>query len=246
MSGSGGAGAGRALVGTSGWNYGHWRHCFYPPEVKQPGWLEYYSRFLATVEINATFYRLPEPEHVRRWHDAVPEGFIFAVKGSRYLTHMKRLGDHGEPLDRFMDMAALLGDKCGPVLWQLPPQMKRDDDRLAAFAGALPGGFRHAFEFRDPVWYCQEVYDILDNAGCALCIPDHPERPGEQVLTVPWTYIRLHHSGKEGLYSAEDIKRWAATIADFVSDGIDVYAYFNNDQKGYGIRNALELRELVG
>lgn len=233
-------------MGTSGWNYGHWRHCFYPPEVKQSDWLEYYSRFLPTVEVNATFYRLPRAEHVTRWRDEVPDDFIFAIKGSRYLTHTKRLGDFGEPLDRFMDLVALLGSKGGPVLWQLPPSMERDDDRLAAFAGALPGDRRHAFEFRHPGWYCQAVYDILDNAGAALCIPDHPERHRELVLTAPWTYNRLHHSGKDGLYSAAEVSKWGAIIDGYARDGIDVYAYFNNDQNGFGIRNARELRELVG
>lgn len=231
-------------MGTSGWNYGHWRHCFYPPDVKQPDWLEYYSRFLDTVEINATFYRLPKPEHVERWRGGVPGSFTFAVKGSRYLTHIKRLGDHGESLDRFMDIMEILGEKLGPVLWQLPPQMSRDDDRLSAFAGDLPEG-RHAFEFRHPSWFDQGVYDILDNAGCALCIPDHPERPSEMVLTAPWTYIRLHFSGKDGLYSVAEIENWAGIIDGYSSDGIDVYAYFNNDQKGYGIHNALQLKELA-
>lgn len=237
---------GKVLIGTSGWSYGHWRHCFYPPEIRQAGWLEYYSRFLSTVEINATFYRLPGPEYVERWRGEVPADFVFAVKGSRYLTHTKRLGDHGEALDRFMDMAALLGDKCGPILWQLPPQMKRDDDRLAAFAGALPGNRRHAFEFRDPGWYCDAVYDILGNAGAALCIPDHPDRHKELLLTAPWTYIRLHYSGKDGLYSSAAVAHWAGVIAGFAREGVDVYAYFNNDQKGFGIRNALELKESTG
>lgn len=236
---------GEVMVGTSGWNYGHWRHCFYPPEVKPAEMLSYYAGRLPTVEINATFYRLPRREYVERWRDSVPEGFTFAVKGSRYLTHSKRLGDFGEPLDRFMDMVALLGDRCGPVLWQLPPRMTRDDDRLAAFVSALPGDRRHAFEFRDQSWYCREVYEILDNGGAALCIPDHPERHKELVLTAPWTYIRLHHSGKDGLYAAEEVSSWAAVINGFARDGIDVYAYFNNDQKGYGIRNAIELNGLV-
>ncbi|MHB8966936.1 MAG: DUF72 domain-containing protein [Thermoleophilia bacterium] len=238
--------AGDVLVGTSGWNYGHWRHCFYPPEVKAGQRLEYYAQHLPTVEINATFYRLPRREHVERWRESVPADFIFAVKGSRYLTHTRRLGDFGEPLERFMDMAALLGDRCGPILWQLPPGMARDDDRLAAFASALPGDRRHAFEFREQGWYCREVYDILDNVGAALCIPDHPEQQQELVLTAPWTYIRLHHSGKDGLYGAEEVSRWAAVIQGLARDGIDVHAYFNNDQKGYGIRNAIELNALVG
>lgn len=236
---------GRIAVGTSGWNYSHWQHSFYPRGVKASDRLEYYASRLDTVEINATFYRLPGPGHVDRWYSQVPEGFVLAVKGSRYLTHMKRLGDHGEPLDRFIDMVRRLGEKAGPVLWQLPPDFRRDDDRLAAFAGALPGELRHAFEFRHRDWYCEEVYDILDNAGAALCIPDGPDRYKEMVLTAPWTYIRLHHGGDDGLYAPEAVHAWADTIEAFAGDGIDVYAYFNNDWKGYGIRNALELWELT-
>ncbi len=233
-------------VGTSGWNYGHWRELFYPRGLKQSEWLAFYAGSFDTVEINATFYRLPKPEYVDGWAASVPDGFRFAVKGSRYLTHIKRLGDSGEPLDRFFDLMDRLGDKAGPVLWQLPPQLKRDDDRLAAFAGALPGGWRHAFEFRHESWFDQGVYDILDRAGAALCIADHPDRPQDFVLTADWTYLRLHHGEAEGSYSGRQLEGWARRIREFTSGGADVFAFFNNDWKGYALDNARALRGLLG
>lgn len=150
-------------------------------------------------------------------------------------------------MDRFFDLMDHLGEKLGPVLWQLPPQMRRDDDRLGRFAGALPAGHRHAFEFRHPGWFCQEVYDILERAGAALCIPDHPDLPAEQVLTADWTYLRFHHgNGASGNYTEAELGRWAGAIKGFTRDGIDVFAYFNNDWEGYAVENALRLRELVG
>lgn len=232
-------------VGTSGWNYGHWRELFYPKELKQHDWLEFYSRNFSTVEINATFYRLPKFEYVENWAAAVPDDFIFAVKGSRYLTHIKRLGLTGESLDRFFDLMAGLGGKAGPVLWQLPPKMKRDDDRLAAFAGALPGGWRHAFEFRHPSWFTNEVYDILERAEAALCIADHPDRPREDVLTAGWTYLRLHYGEAEGCYSQRQLESWANRIHDWSAEGAGVYVYFNNDWQGYALENARELAGLL-
>ncbi len=229
-------------VGTSGWNYSHWRELFYPKGLKQSEWLQFYAERFDTVEVNATFYRLPKPEYMDHWREAVPPGFLFALKGSRYLTHVKRLGDTGQSVDRFLDLGARLGGKAGPVLWQLPPNFQRHDDRLAAFVSALPGGWRHAFEFRHPSWYCQEVYDVLDNAGAALCIPDHPEYPRDLVLTTDWTYIRCHYGGGDGLYSRGELAAWADRVRGFMAGGADVYVYFNNDWKGYALDNALELR----
>lgn len=233
-------------IGTCGWNYSHWRHLFYPAGLRQQDWLGYYASRFDTVEINATFYRLPRPQYVDRWHEATPDGFLFAVKGSRFLTHIKRLGETGESLDRFFDLVSRLKEKAGPVLWQLPPRMGRDDDRLAAFAGALPGGWRHAFEFRNPDWYAPGVYEILERAGAALCIPDHPDYPCEVKLTADWTYIRLHYGAAGGCYDGEELKEWAARIRGFVSGGADVYVYFNNDGNGYALKNALELRAMPG
>jgi uncharacterized protein YecE (DUF72 family) len=235
-----------ARIGTSGWNYSHWRETFYPKGLRQAGWLGFYAREFDTVEINATFYRLPRPEYVANWAASTPEGFVFSIKGSRYLTHVKRLGDHGESLDRFFDLAGGLGEKAGPVLWQLPPLFHRDDDRLAAFAGALPGGWRNVFEFRHESWFDPAVYGILERAGAALCIADHPDRPAVRELTADFTYIRFHHGGNEGSYTSLELEEWAGAIAGFRKAGIDVYAYFNNDWKGYALDNARELRALAG
>ncbi len=232
-------------VGTSGWNYRHWRVLFYPKGLKQSEWLGFYAGSFNTVEVNATFYRLPKPEYVRRWRDSVPPDFLFSVKGSRYLTHVKRLGETGEPVDRFFDLISILQAEAGPVLWQLPPNFKRNDDRLAAFAGALPGGWRHTFEFRHPSWFVPDVYDILERAQAALCIPVHPELPSAPVLTAGWTYIRFHFGGSDGRYSRAELEEWARRISDFAAGGAVVYAYFNNDWKGYAIDNARQLIELL-
>lgn len=234
-------------IGTSGWNYAHWREIFYPKGLKQIDWLRHFAGSFDTVEINATFYRLPRPEYVTRWHDQAPPGFLFAVKGSRYLTHVKRLAMTGDPVDRFFDVLGRLGDRFGPVLWQLPPSMQRDDDRLGAFAGYLPGDRRHAFEFRHESWFCQEVYDILDNAGAALCIADHAERSQPVVTTTGWTYLRFHYGRDgDGLYGDDELRGWAGRIRGFIAEGLDVYAYFNNDWGGYALRNAARLKELLG
>lgn len=232
-------------IGTSGWNYSHWRRIFYPQGLRQSGWLSFYAGNFDTVEINATFYRLPKPEYVDNWAASVPEGFLFAVKGSRYLTHIKRLGDTGESVERFFDLIGRLGEKAGPVLWQLPPQMKRDDDRLAAFAGALPGGWRHTFEFRHPSWFCSEVYDILERSGAALCIGDHPDLPQAVMLTAEWTYLRFHYGEDGGRYSRAQLEQWAERIRSLTADGAGAHIYFNNDWQGYAIENARELRSML-
>lgn len=232
-------------IGTSGWNYGHWRELFYPKGLKQSAWLGFYSGNFDTVEINATFYRLPKPEYVDNWAGAVPGRFRFALKGSRFLTHIKRLGDTGESLDRFFDLMSRLGTRAGPVLWQLPPQMKRDDDRLAAFATALPGGWRHAFEFRHESWFCREVYDILERAGAALCIGDHPDRPRDVLLTASWTYLRFHFGEDGGRYTRRQLEEWAERIRRFAAEGAHAFIYFNNDWQGYALENARDLRALL-
>lgn len=233
-------------IGTSGWNYDHWRQLFYPRGLGQSRWLEYYSRAFRTVEINATFYRLPRAETVRRWHDTVPDDFVFAVKGSRYITHIKRLTDAASPLERFMKAISGLRDKLGPVLWQLPPQMQRDDGRLAAFTGAIKNRGLHAFEFRHSSWFCEDVYGILSDANAALCIPDRPDLPQALVLTAGWTYIRLHYSGRYGLYSLPSIGKWSRIVTGFAANGKDAYIYFNNDMDGYAIRNARQLMDSLG
>ncbi len=237
---------GRILVGTSGYQYDHWRAILYPDGLPRARWLARYAEVFATVEINATFYRLPTPVAVDRWRKETPESFLFAVKGSRYLTHVKRLRDAGPGLLRFFRPVRRLGVKLGPVLWQLPPQMKPDLDRLEVFLRRLPRGIRHVFEFRNQAWYTEAVCALLDRRGAAFCEHDLVEaRPPR--LTGGFRYLRFHGTtaryggryGREALRPvAEDLRRWRRRG--------DAYAYFNNDVGGCAVRDALDLLALLG
>ena len=237
-------------IGCSGWNYGHWRERVYAKGLPQRRWLEHYATLFDTVEVNNTFYRLPRVDAVRGWVEQTPPGFLFAVKMSRYITHIRRLGglEQGIPLfyDRIRPLAR--SPKLGPVLWQLPPTFRRDDERLAATLAVLPEG-RHAFEFRHPSWYATEVYALLGEHGAALVIPDSPKYPFRQLeLTADWTFVRFHHGarGRNGNYSDTEIAEWAGRIDGWRRGGTDVYAYFNNDWEGYAVRNGLKLRDELG
>jgi uncharacterized protein YecE (DUF72 family) len=239
---------GAVRVGCSGWNYAHWRNgVFYPPRLASHRWLDYYTRFYDTVEINMTFYRLPKAEVVQRWVDGTPDDFVFAVKASRYLTHIKRLRDPGEGVATFLERIEPLrrSPKLGPLLWQLPPDFKRDDERLAAALARLPPG-RHCFEFRHESWFADEVLDLLRSHGVALVIGDDPRRPFQTLeLTADWTFVRFHGGSElgNGDYSERELEGWAARIAGF---GVGAFVYFNNDWEGFAIRNALRLKELLG
>ena len=237
-------------VGCSGWNYPHWRERVYPKGLAQKRWLDHYATLFGTVEVNNTFYRLPRVESVAGWVRQTPPGFLFAVKMSRYLTHIRRLGglETGIPLfyERIRPLART--PKLGPVLWQLPPTFRRDDERLRAALVALPAG-RHAFEFRHPTWYVDEVYALLREHGAALVIPDSPKYLFRALeLTADWTFVRFHRGsrGRNGNYSETEIREWAERIDGWRRGGIDVYAYYNNDWEGYAVRNGLRLRELLG
>jgi uncharacterized protein YecE (DUF72 family) len=238
-------------IGCSGWNYAHWRNgVFYPPRLPPRRWLEHYARHFDTVEVNATFYRLPTVEAVNGWVDGSPPGFLFAVKMSRYVTHIKRLRGLEESLQLFYSRLAPLASspKLGPVLWQLPETFRRDDERLGAALAALPPG-RHAWEFRHASWFADEVYGLLRRHGAALVVGDHPGRPFQTLeLTAPWTFVRFHHGsrGRAGNYSPRELDDWARQIAGWRDQGVDVYAYFNNDWRGFAVRNALELRRRLG
>ena len=232
-------------VGCSGWSYPHWRGRVYPERLPQRRWLEHYATFFDTVEVNATFYRLPRQDTVAAWAEETPRGFLFAVKASRYLTHVRRLSDLGRGVERFYERIAPLAQasKLGPVLWQLPETFHRDDDRLARALARLPVG-RHAFEFRHPSWFVQDVYALLAEHDAALVLGDHPERRFQtHELTADWTYVRFHHGsrGRRGNYSARELEAWAGRIASWRAEA-DVFAYFNNDQEGYAVRNAVDLR----
>jgi uncharacterized protein YecE (DUF72 family) len=235
-------------VGTSGWNYGDWRERFYPRGLPARRWLEHYARSFDTVEVNATFYRLVAREAVAGWVEQTPPHFVFAVKASRYLTHMKRLTDMERGVERFYERIEPLVEagRLGPVLWQLPERFHRDDDRLAAALDRLPEG-RHCFEFRHPSWFRPEVFDMLREREVALVIPDHPARPFQaHVFTAGWTFVRLHHGarGRRGNYSRAEIEEWAERLATWRRE-VEAYVYFNNDWEGFAVANARALRRCL-
>jgi uncharacterized protein YecE (DUF72 family) len=227
-------------IGCSGWVYPHWRGTVYPTEVPERRWLEHYAGIFDTVEVNATFYRLPRPSTAAAWVERTPPGFVFAVKASRYLTHVKRLADPGPGMQRFLAcIEPLAGSgKLGPLLWQLPETFRRDDERLAGALAALPPG-RHAFEFRHASWFVPEVAALLKSHGVALVIGDNPRRPFQtRSLTAGFTFVRFHYGrGRNGNYSRRQLDEWAEWIGD-VRRRVDVYAYFNNDWEGFAVANA--------
>jgi uncharacterized protein YecE (DUF72 family) len=236
-------------VGCSGWNYAHWRGLLYPKGFPQREWLGRYAELFDTVEVNTTFYRLPLRSSVERWARETPPGFLFAVKGSRYLTHVKRLRDLDAGLERFYERIEPLrtAGKLGPVLWQLPPTFKRDDERLGAALAKLPSG-RHCFEFREPSWFAPEVLELLRQADAALVIGDDPRRPFQTLdVTASFTFVRFHAGNAgNGNYGPDELETWARRIEEWRAAGIDVYAYFNNDWEGYAIANGLWLKEKLG
>jgi uncharacterized protein YecE (DUF72 family) len=235
-------------LGCSGWSYDHWREPVYggaPPRT----WLAQYAERFDTVEINSTFYRLPRRSAVAAWADATPDGFCFAVKVSRYTTHIRRLRDAGAGLERLLERIGPLVDagKLGPLLWQLPPTFARDDHRLAAALAELPGDLRHAFEFRHPSWFAPAVLDILRGHDAALVVGDHPERPFQTVARAGrWSYVRFHHGrrGRRGNYSRRELEAWARRMRTWSRAG-DVYAYFNNDWEAFAVKNAEQLERLL-
>jgi uncharacterized protein YecE (DUF72 family) len=242
----------RISIGCSGWNYAHWRHgVFYPERCPASRWLRYYARFFDTVELNNTFYRLPRTSAVARWATESPPRFVFAVKVSRYVTHIKRLVDVDRHLPLLLDRIdpLLRSPKLGPLLWQLPPTFRRDDDRLAAALAHFPPSLRHAVEFRHESWFVPEVMTLLRERNVALVIADRPEISSFQTheLTADFTFVRFHYGsrGIGGNYSERELDEWAGRIRGW-SDRGDVFAYFNNDWEGFAPRNALGLKERLG
>jgi uncharacterized protein YecE (DUF72 family) len=220
----------------------------YPKGVPARRWLEHYATLLDTVEVNSTFYRLASPKAVAGWLEQTPPDFLFAVKASRYLTHVRRLREVEQGIERFYDAIRPLAEspKLGPVLWQLPANFKADPPRLAGLLEQLPPG-RHAFEFREPGWFSDTVLSLLQAHGAALVIGDHPERPWQpHTLTADWTFLRFHYGarGRRGNYSETELREWGERVCA-MAEGADVYAYFNNDWEGFAVRNALRLRRIV-
>ncbi len=233
-------------VGCSGWNYPHWRQTVYPKGLPARRWLEYYATLFETVEVNNTFYRLPTRSAVANWVEQTPPGFLFTIKASRFLTHMKRLTDMGGGVERFYERLEPLVEspKLGPVLWQLPERFHRNDERLASALRRLPPG-RHCFEFRHPSWFVPDVYALLREHGVALVIGDHPERAFQTYeLTTGWTFVRFHY-GRDALmngnYSERELEEWKQRFAAWRTR-IEIFAYFNNDWEGFAVRNAFWLK----
>lgn len=252
-----------AVVGTSGWVYRHWADgVFYPAGLPTSRWFAHYASVFDTVEINNTFYRLPSADAFDRWREQAPPGFLYAVKANRYLTHIRRLGDCEEPLQRFLERARRLGPALGPILYQLPPRWKANAERLEEFASLLDGmdeaqGMEHTFEFRDPRWFVEPVRDVLARHGLSFCIYHLPDVPCPLWVTGPIVYVRFHGASTRygGRYSSEDLAAWAGRLRDLAAgtvpeagDGLrrPLYVYFNNDVGGHAVANALELRAMLG
>ena len=234
-------------VGTSGWVYKHWKRIFYPEGLRPSGELEFYAERFPTVEINFSFYRLPARSVFEGWKTRTPPGFIFAVKASRYLTHMKKLKDPEEPLALFMEHAEGLGRKLGPILFQFPRTWPVHLDRLEGLLSALSTypRRRFAFEFRHDSWLVPEVRSMLRRAGAALCIPVGPGIPFDEEPVGTWSYIRMHAGSRGTGYGSREIAAWADRIRGFLRDGVVTYVYFNNDPDGHALRDAVRLEEAL-
>jgi uncharacterized protein YecE (DUF72 family) len=231
-------------VGCSGWQYDDWRGVLYPEGLAKGRWLERYSQVFETVEVNSTFYRLASADAVKRWVEETPPEFVFAAKASRYMTHVKRLQNLGEGIGRYYDGIEPLVEsrKLGPIVWQFPANFERDDERFGRALPLLPPG-RHCFEFRHESWFTDSVYKQLRAHNAALVIADSPRWPFQaRVLTADWTLVRLHHGhrGRDGNYSETEIAEWAQRIAGW-SEQAEAFVYFNNDRRGYAVRNAVSL-----
>lgn len=233
-------------IGTSGWSYRHWRGAFYPSDLAPSGWLSYYSEHFDAVEINTTFYRLPSDELVRRWAAAVPRGFAFTAKGSRSITHVRRLVSTEYETHRFLDRMAPLGSALSVVLWQLPPSLGPDLGRLDRFLSALPTPPRHAIEFRDPAWLVPDTLELLRERGAALVCADSDRMPAVRAATTDIVYLRFHgRASLKGRYDEGSLLEWARFAAMSAQEGRTVYAFFNNDFNAYAPKDAVLFRDLV-
>jgi uncharacterized protein YecE (DUF72 family) len=245
---------GSLYIGTSGWSYSHWGGgIFYPPDLRQKGWLTYYSKHFQTVEINNSFYRLPREETFQAWRDSVPDGFVFAVKVSRFVTHMKKLSDPEVSMRNFLENVSGLGVKLGPLLFQLPPFWKVNTHRLSQFLAYLDTQrfVKHpawVFEFRNPTWICDEVFDLLKRYHASLCLADWPDLNvmdphGSEII-----YLRRH--GTQELYASsytdEELKGDAKKIRTWMDQGKEIFCYFNNDAEGWAVKDAHRLIHLLG
>ena len=237
----------RIHIGTSGWSYKAWRGPFYPPELPASDWLRHYAGLFGSVEINNSFYHLPETTTLDHWREEVPEGFLFAAKASRYLTHMKKLREPEEPLAHLLERLEHLGEHLGPLLFQLPPQWGANPQRLEGLLALLPKGQRAAFEFRDHSWFIPAVMTRREKSGAAGCRFELAGYTAPAVRTADFSYLRLHGPGGayQGNYSDDALAHWAEELVKESEGGREVFCYFDNDEAGYAPRNALRLQQLV-
>lgn len=233
-------------IGTSGWSYDHWNSVFYPQSVAAADRLHYYATRFDTVEVNTSFYGLPKEKTVRAWHDSVPVNFRFAVKGSRFITHIRKLVDTSDDVATLIRRLQPLGAKLGPLLWQLPPFMKRDIALLESFLDVLPDSARHVIEFRNETWLDSEIFDVLERHNVAMANVSGDMLRQELTPTADFVYVRFHGTTRyHGSYSAVHLEPWAAFLAEQLTLGRDCYAYFNNDAQGHAPADASRLGEMV-
>jgi uncharacterized protein YecE (DUF72 family) len=240
---------GKVHIGTSGWHYKHWIGSFYPEDISPNEMFRFYAEHFDTVEINNTFYRLPQLTTFDNWRSKSPENFRFAVKASRFITHMKKLKDPHTSMAKFLLATGRLEKKLGPILFQLPPRWKVDPERFSEFLEALPTGHQYVVEFRDQSWLVPQIFALLRKHNVAFCIHDLGESQSPLELTADFTYVRFHGPGTAkytGSYRRADLRRWADRIDEWREDLTDVYIYFNNDVGGYAIKDSLVLRSLLG
>lgn len=234
------------LIGTSGWVYPHWSGVFYPPGLPQSRWLEFYAGRFPTVEVNNSFYRLPSAETFRAWRSRVPQGFVFSVKASRFITHVKRLRDPRAPLRLLIGRAGYLDAMLGPLLFQLPPRFPVDLDRLETFLRALPASVRSVMEFRDPSWHVPAVYDLLQRYGVGYCIMVAPTLTCDPIVTGRLLYARFHAPAGSGpAFGRRRLNVWARRLDGLLQQADAGYVYFNNDAAGAAVADAAVLRSLL-
>lgn len=238
---------GKSYIGTSGWHYKHWMGNFYPSDLKPRQLIDFYVQYFNTLEINSSFYRLPPLKTFQGWRTQVPEDFIFAVKANRFITHMKKLKDPKETIGNFFESVKGLEEKLGPILFQLPPNWKFNQERLEEFLAALPQGYRYTFEFRNQTWYNDIVFDLLKKYNSAFCIYELDHHLSPMKATSSFIYVRLHGPGGKyaGSYSNKALTGWADNCIKWNEEKKDVFVYFDNDQLGFAAKNAKKLKEMI-
>ncbi len=238
---------GKVYIGTSGWNYKHWKGNFYPEDLRQKNWLGFYADKLKTVEINNSFYRLPDKKTFKSWKDNTPKNFIFSVKGSRYITHMKKLKEPKQSSKKLFTRVKHLKKKLGPILFQLPPRWKFNRERFEKFLKVLPEKYRYTFEFREKSWWNDETLELLKKYNAAFCIYELAGTLTPKEVTADFVYIRLHGPGDkyQGNYSKKQLSGWAGAVSTWQRKNKDVYLYFDNDDSGYAVKNAMEIQKML-